>query len=429
MSDSKAIQKKRVCIIGAGPSGMSLLNAFMYAQMQGTHIPELVCFEKQAEMGGLWNDSWATSGGVQEYGSQIHESMYRYQLSNQGPKECLEMADYTFDEHFKKAIPSYPPRLALRDYLLGKAKKYGIERFIRTSHMIQNVEERKDGRLSVTYENLKERQSGSEIFDYVIVATGHFSVPKIPEYPGIDTFPGDVLHARDFKNPSKYQNKRVVLVGSGYSAEDAALQLYKYGAKEIIISYRTAPMGFKWPSNIKEWPLLTNVDGSFVQFRNGRSYEADAIIFCTGYQHHFPFMSDSLRLQAGNLLYPNHLYKGVIFNNSTKVCYLGMQDQWFTFTMFDAEAWYVRDYILGKIEIPDKLQREEDIRKWHTRCLNNASVYDAIDFQRDFIADLHTVSIISDFMGVCMCGGVCTVIAFTRHHIKATEVKTNVYSS
>ena len=31
----------------------------------------------------------------------MHNSMYRYLWSN-GPKECLEFADYTFEEHFGK---------------------------------------------------------------------------------------------------------------------------------------------------------------------------------------------------------------------------------------------------------------------------------------------------------------------------------------
>ena len=38
-----------------------------------------------------------------------------------------------------------------------------------------------------------------EIFDYVIVATGHFWAPNFPEFPGIQDFPGRVLHAHDYK--------------------------------------------------------------------------------------------------------------------------------------------------------------------------------------------------------------------------------------
>ena len=46
--------KKKVGIIGAGPSGLSQLRAFERAQSKGNDIPEIVCFEKQSDWGGLW---------------------------------------------------------------------------------------------------------------------------------------------------------------------------------------------------------------------------------------------------------------------------------------------------------------------------------------------------------------------------------------
>lgn len=45
--------------------------------------------------------------------------MYQGLWSN-GPKEDLEYPDYTYDEHFGKAISSYPPREVLYDYLKGR---------------------------------------------------------------------------------------------------------------------------------------------------------------------------------------------------------------------------------------------------------------------------------------------------------------------
>ena len=51
---------KRVCVIGAGPSGMSALYQFKQLEMKGQEIPEIVCFEKQSDWGGLWNYSWRT---------------------------------------------------------------------------------------------------------------------------------------------------------------------------------------------------------------------------------------------------------------------------------------------------------------------------------------------------------------------------------
>ena len=36
-------------------------------------------------------------------------------------------------------------------------------------------------------------------FDYVVVASGHYSVPNVPTFPGVEKFPGRVLHAHDFR--------------------------------------------------------------------------------------------------------------------------------------------------------------------------------------------------------------------------------------
>jgi cation diffusion facilitator CzcD-associated flavoprotein CzcO len=47
------MQKQRILIIGAGPCGLSSLIAFKTANVSETH--EVVCYEKQGSMGGLWN--------------------------------------------------------------------------------------------------------------------------------------------------------------------------------------------------------------------------------------------------------------------------------------------------------------------------------------------------------------------------------------
>lgn len=56
--------------------------------------------------------------------------MYRYLWSND-PKEGLEFADCSFEEHFGKQIASYPPRAALFDYIEGRVKKAGVRDWIR----------------------------------------------------------------------------------------------------------------------------------------------------------------------------------------------------------------------------------------------------------------------------------------------------------
>ena len=55
------------------------------------------------------------------------------------------------------------------------------------------------------------------------------------------------------------------------------------------------------------------------------------------------------------------LYKGIVWNNNPRVFYLGMQDQWYTFNMFDAQAWYTRDIIMDRIQLPSIEIMKQDV--------------------------------------------------------------------
>ena len=240
----------RIAIIGAGPSGMAQLRAFQSAKAKGLQVPEIVCFEKQNDWGGLWNYTWRT--GVDEHGEAVHGSMYRYLWSN-GPKEALEFADYSFDEHFKKPIASYPPRAVLWDYIKGRVEKAGVKDQVRFNTAVRHVEFNADTQqFTLQVCDHRENQVYSEQFDYVIVASGHFSTPKVPEYEGFNIFNGRILHAHDFRDAVEFKGKTVLIVGSSYSAEDVGSQCYKYGAKQIYSCYRSQPMGYKWPKNWSE---------------------------------------------------------------------------------------------------------------------------------------------------------------------------------
>ena len=378
---------KRVALIGAGPSGLSFLHAVKEAQRKGSAVPEVVCFEKQSDWGGLWNYSWRV--GTNGHGLVEHGSMYRFLWSN-GPKECLEFADYSFDEHFGQAIPSFPPRDVLFDYIKGRAIKSGFRDQIRFNTVVNQVTfDEASKQFSVKSNNYIEGEHATETFDYVVVATGHFSTPRIPEFEGFDYFPGRVLHAHDFRSAEEFTGKNVLIIGGSYSAEDIGLQCYKYGAKSVTSSYRTEAMGFDWPENYEERPLLLKMDGQTAHFKDGSCKEnIDAIILCTGYLHSFPFMSRELCLDTPNILYPENLYKGVVWNPNPQVMYLSMQDQWYTFSMFDLEAWYARDVIMGKIALPDQAERTADIQKWRAKEDQLEDAYQMIEFQAEYMQDI-----------------------------------------
>ena len=120
-------------------------------------------------------------------------------------------------------------------------------------------------------------------------------------------------------------------------------------------------MGYKWPDNWQEVPLLTKVEKNTCTFKDGTTKDVDAIILCTGYLHHFPFMAEGLKLRTANRLATTDLDKGVMCVDTPQLFYLGMQDQWYTFNMFDAQAWYTRDCIMGRIDVPDRAARAQDV--------------------------------------------------------------------
>src|SRR6185312_15015769 len=129
----------RVAVIGAGPCGLGQLRAFQQAESKGAEIPELVCFEKQSDWGGLWNYTWRT--GLDEFGEPVHCSMYRYLWSN-GPKEVLEFADYTF----------------------GRAKDGDLKKYIQFNSAVRHVSyDKATGKFSVTVERLPDHKLSTEI--------------------------------------------------------------------------------------------------------------------------------------------------------------------------------------------------------------------------------------------------------------------------
>ncbi len=377
---------KRVAVIGAGPSGLAQLRAFQSAKAGGADVPEVVCYEKQADWGGLWNYTWRT--GLDEYGEPVHCSMYRYLWSN-GPKEGLEFADYSFEEHFGRQIASYPPREVLFDYIEGRVKKAAVRDSIRFRSTVRRVDyDDATGQFTVAVHDLPSDSESSERFDHVVVATGHFSTPNVPHFDGLDRFNGRVMHAHDFRDAVEFKDKDILIIGTSYSAEDIGSQCWKYGCKSVTVSHRTAAMGYDWPDNWKEVPLLQKVEGNTCTFKDGSTAVVDAIILCTGYLHYFPFMAPELRLRTANRLAAADLYKGVVWINNPKLFYLGMQDQWYTFNMFDAQAWYVRDIIMGRVQVPDRAAMAADVADREAREDALEDDYGAIRYQGDYVREL-----------------------------------------
>jgi trimethylamine monooxygenase len=132
-------------------------------------------------------------------------------------------------------------------------------------------------------------------------------------------------------------------------------------------------------------PLLTHVEGDQVYFKDGTHKKIDAIILCTGYKHHFPFLEEKLDLKTESRLMPDSLHKGVFFHTNPRIMFLGMQDQWFTFNMFDAQAWLARDFMLGSFKLEDKAILDEEWKQWRAREETLVGDEANLRFQADYL--------------------------------------------
>ena len=70
------------------------------------------------------------------------------------------------------------------------------------------------------------------------------------------------------------------------------IQCWKFGAEYAHITHRSpTQLAYPdWPKEVLERPILTNIEGNTVTFKDGTTGEYDVIIKCTGYLHSFPFL-------------------------------------------------------------------------------------------------------------------------------------------
>ena len=75
----------------------------------------------------------------------------------------------------------------------------------------------------------------------VVVATGQYSVPRLPSWPGRETFAGQLIHSSEYRNGRAWAGKRALVIGVGNSGAEIATDLADAGASYVAVSIRTPP--------------------------------------------------------------------------------------------------------------------------------------------------------------------------------------------
>ena len=65
-----------------------------------------------------------------------------------------------------------------------------------------------------------DKEPRVDIFDAVIVCTGHHARKHMAKFPGEDDFLGKRVHTHDYRDYRGYEDKRVVVIGIGNSGGD-----------------------------------------------------------------------------------------------------------------------------------------------------------------------------------------------------------------
>lgn len=76
---------------------------------------------------------------------------------------------------------------------------------------------------------------------HVVVATGYNNTPVAPDWPGVDSFTSEVVHASEYRTGATYTGGDVLVVGSGNTGAELAVDLAEQGARRVRLAVRTAP--------------------------------------------------------------------------------------------------------------------------------------------------------------------------------------------
>ena len=258
-------------------------------------------------------------------------------------------------------FPGDPDRYPARDEVAGYLERYAaaLHVEIRTRTRVVTVRQEGRGFVVVTADGSHLRAEG------IVAASGSFSSPHRPAFPGQERFTGELVHVADYRNPDPYAGKRVIVVGAGDSAAQVAHELapvarvtlaarhplrfipQRAGGKDVHYWLRetgfdtlpaawldkitggsviTDSVGFRQTlaeGLLDVSPMFTGLDGDHVVWNRHEREQVDAVILATGYRPSLGYLSGLGALDPSGA--PMHA--GGISTTHLGLVYLGLEHQ------------------------------------------------------------------------------------------------------
>jgi glycine/D-amino acid oxidase-like deaminating enzyme len=133
---------------------------------------------------------------------------------------------------YPKGTPTFPSRDQVIEHVERHAGEEGME--LRLGTRVERLE-RGDGGWVV------HTSAGELRAPQVIVATGLEQTPVVPDWPGRETFQGELLHSSEYRKPGPFEGRQVLVVGPGSSGMEIAYELVEAGAARVWLAVRTPP--------------------------------------------------------------------------------------------------------------------------------------------------------------------------------------------
>lgn len=192
-----------VVVVGAGPSGLAAA-----ATLKRAGITPVV-LDRADRIGAAWRGRY----------DRLHLHTVRW-LSG--------LPGYPIPRRYGRWVS----RDAFVEYLEQYADRHGIEPRLETA--VERIERRNGGwRLSTA--------RGPLDADVAVVATGFTNVPSLPAWPGAPTFTRELVHSSAYRNAEPYRGRDVLVVGSGNSGAEIAVELAEQGAARVWVAVRSPP--------------------------------------------------------------------------------------------------------------------------------------------------------------------------------------------
>ncbi|XP_021820591.1 flavin-containing monooxygenase FMO GS-OX-like 9 [Prunus avium] len=380
---SETYQSKNVCVIGAGPSG---LVAARELRKEGHRV---VVLEQNHDVGGQWLYDPNVEGEDplgRTPSLKVHSSLYT-SLRLISPREIMGFTDFPFSVKKGRDMRRFPGHRELLLYLKDFCDWFGLRDLIRFNTRVAHVGMLdyyatstddvvgcKDLKWVIRSVEKKTQIVMEEVFDAVIVATGHYSQPRLPSIKGMDAWKRKQMHSHIYRVPEPFADEVVVVVGTSLSGQDISMELVEV-AKAVYLSGKSLDISeglSKVISKHENLHLRPQIDclqeDGKVLFVDGSWVIADTIMYCTGYSYTFPFL-DTKGIVAVDDDRVGPLYEHTFPPSlAPSLSFIGIPRKIIGFPFFESQAKWIAQLLSGKRTLPSRDDMMQSIKElYHSR--------------------------------------------------------------